>query len=122
MQKIQPVMGLQLQTREVGRVTVIDAAGRLTLTDGHTRLRDLIHVSTGYGAKKFVLNLAGVEYVDSYGIGELARCHSVVRQAGAEMKVACIRGKILEVLALTKLNTILEIYDTEGAALAAFGN
>ena len=68
-------MGFQLQTREVGRIVVIEAVGRLTLTDGHTQLRDLIHVFSGNGSKKFLLNLARVEYIDSYGIGELARSY-----------------------------------------------
>ena len=73
-------MTFQLHTREIDRVVVVEAVGRLTLTDGHTKLRDLIHVLTGEGAKKFVLNLAQTEFIDSYGIGELVRSYSVVRQ------------------------------------------
>lgn len=114
-------MGFQLQTREVGRVVVIDAAGRLTLTEGHTQLRDLIHVFSGYGSKKFILNLARVEYIDSYGIGELARSYSVVRQAGGEMKLAAVNEKILDVLKISRLNTFFDIHAGEDAALRAFG-
>lgn len=75
-------MGFQLHTREINRVVVVEAVGRLTLTDGHTKLRDLIHVSTGEGVKKFIFNFAQVEYVDSYGVGELVRSYSVIRQTG----------------------------------------
>lgn len=114
-------MGFQLHTREIGRVVVIEAVGRLTLTDGHTKLRDLIHVSTGSGAKKFILNLGRVEFLDSYGIGELVRCYSVVRQAGGEMKLAGVNQKVLEVLAISRLNTFFEIYSGDDAALQAFG-
>ncbi len=114
-------MGFQLQTREVGRVVVIEAAGRLTLTDGHTQLRDLIHVFSGYGSKKFILNLARVEYIDSYGIGELARSYSVVRQAGGEMKLAAVNEKILDLLKISRLNTFFDIQAGEDAALRAFG-
>ena len=114
-------MGFQLHTREVGRVVVVEAVGRLTLTDGHTRLRDLIHVSTGSGTKKFILNLARVEFIDSYGIGELVRSYSVVRQAGGEMKLSGVSHRVLEVLEISRLNTFFEIHADDSAALQAFG-
>ncbi len=114
-------MGFQLQTREVGRVVVIEAVGRFTLTDGHTQLRDLIHVFSGNGSKKFVLIMAQVEYIDSYGIGELARSYSVVRQAGGEMKLAAVNEKILDMPKITRLDTFFEIHAGEDAALRAFG-
>ncbi len=114
-------MGFQLHTRNIGRVVVVEAVGRLTLTDGHTKLRDLIHVSTGEGAKKFLLNLAQVENIDSYGVGELVRSFSVIRQTGGELKLACVIRKVLDVLEISHLNKIFEIYVTEAAALQAFG-
>jgi len=114
-------MGFQVIAREIGRVVVVEGVGRLTLTDGHTKLRDLIHVFTGNGSKKFVLNLARVEFIDSYGIGELVRSYSVVRQTGGEMKLAGVNQKLLEVLEITRLNRIFEIYPGEAAALQAFG-
>jgi anti-sigma B factor antagonist len=95
--------------------------GRLTLTDGHTKLRDLIHVLTGDGTKKFMLNLARVEFVDSYGIGEVVRSYSVVRQTGGEMKLACVNQKVLEVLEISRLNTIFDIHSGETTALQVFG-
>ena len=113
-------MGFQVNTREVGKVVVIEAVGRLTLTDGRTKLRDVIHVSTGYGSKRFILNLARVEMIDSYGIGELARCYSAVRQAGGEIKLSGVSTKVSEVLEISRLNTIFEIYADEAAALQAF--
>jgi anti-sigma B factor antagonist len=114
-------MEFQVHTREIGRVVVVEAVGRLTLTEGHTKLRDVIHVSTGYGARKFILNLARVEFVDSYGIGELVRCYSVVRRTGGEMKLAGVSQKVLEVLAISRLNAFFEIHPGEDAALQAFG-
>jgi anti-sigma B factor antagonist len=112
-------MGLQLDAREVDRVIVVEAAGRLTLTDGHTKLRDLIHVHTGDGAKKFVLNLARLEFVDSYGIGELARSYSVVRRAGGDIK-ASVSRRVLEILEISRLTTVFEIHPEESAALKSF--
>ena len=114
-------MGFQVNTREVGKAVVIEAVGRLTLTDGRTKLRDVIHVSTGYGSKRFIFDLVRVEMIDSYGIGELARSYSAVRQAGGEVKLAGVSKKVLEVLESSRLNTIFEIYEHETAALQAFG-
>jgi anti-sigma B factor antagonist len=115
-------MAFQIHTREIGRLVLIEAVGRLTLTDGHTRLRDQIHVSTGTGARSFVLNLERVEFIDSYGIGELVRSYSVVRQVGGEMKLAGVPPKIQQVLAISRLNKLFEIYSGEAAALAAFAS
>ena len=91
-------MAFQLNAREIDRVVVVEVSGRLTLTDGHTKLRDLIHVFTGQGAKKFILNLSRIEFIDSYGIGELVRSYSVVRQTGGEMKLAGVKPNVLEIL------------------------
>jgi anti-sigma B factor antagonist len=113
-------MGFQISTRELDRVMVVDAVGRLTLSDGRTQLRDLIHVSCGNGHKKFLLNLAGVEFIDSDGMGELVRCYSCVRQSGGEMKLVHLSKKVQDLLQLTRMNTLFEIYSEEPVALEAF--
>jgi anti-sigma B factor antagonist len=113
-------MGLQISTRELNRVTVVDAVGRLTLSDGRTQLRDLIYVLCSNGHKKFLLNLAGVDYIDSDGMGELVRCYSVVRQRGGEMKLAQLSQRVANLLELTRLNTLFDIYREEQVALRAF--
>jgi anti-sigma B factor antagonist len=115
-------MGFQLSTREIDRIVVVDAVGRLTLSESRTQLRDLIHVLSGNGHKKFLLNLAGVEFVDSDGMGELVRCYSIVRRAGGEMKLARVTKKVQDLLQLTRLNTLFEIYSEEEAGLKAFRN
>jgi anti-sigma B factor antagonist len=113
-------MAFQLHTREVGRITVLEAVGRLTLTDGHTTLRDLLHVSISGGAKKFILNLARVDFIDSYGIGELARSYSIVRQAGGELKLAAVQQTVLPVLEVSHMHKLFEVYPAEDAALHSF--
>ncbi|HUJ32266.1 MAG TPA: STAS domain-containing protein [Candidatus Acidoferrum sp.] len=113
-------MGLQLTMREAGRVVVVDAVGRLTLTDGHTKLRDAVHVFAGNGSKKFLLNLAGLDFVDSYGIGELARCYSTVRRAGGDIKLVAVQPRVLEVLSMSRLTTVFQIYSAEDVALESF--
>jgi anti-sigma B factor antagonist len=114
------VMGFQLHTREIDRVIVVEAVGRLTFTDGHTKLRDLMHVSIGGGAKKFVFNFAQVEFIDSFGIGELARCYSIVRQAGGDAKLAGVSRRVLTIIALSRLDTIFDVHSSEDAALRSF--
>jgi anti-sigma B factor antagonist len=114
-------MGFQLVTREIESVVVVEAVGRLTWTDGHTQLRDSIHVATGDGTKRFVLNLARVEFIDSYGIGELARSYSVVRRVGGEMKLAGVNPRVLEVLRISRMTRVFEIHAEERAAVRAFG-
>lgn len=115
-------MGFELSTRELNRVTVVDAVGRLTLSDGRTQLRDLIHVLCSNGRKNFLLNLAGVDHIDSDGMGELVRCYSIVRQRGGELKLMQLTQRVATLLELTRLNTLFDIYREEQAALRAFGD
>jgi anti-sigma B factor antagonist len=113
-------MGFQVTTRELGDVTVVDAVGRLTLGDGGTRLRDLIHVLANSGQRRYLLNFAGVDFIDSYGIGELARCYATVRRVGGEMKLARLNKKVHDTLQITNLDTLFEIHSEEKAAVQAF--
>ena len=113
-------MGLQIATREFGRVIVVDVVGKLTISESHTQLRDLIHVLSGTGHKRFLLNLAGVDYVDSDGMGELVRCFTTVRQRGGEMKLVQVNKRVADLLQITRLNTLFEIYGEEQVALRAF--
>jgi anti-sigma B factor antagonist len=113
-------MGFQITTRELNRIIVVDAVGRLTLSDSRTQLRDLIYVFSGNGYRKFLLNLAGVDFIDSDGMGELVRCYSIVRQRGGEMKLVHVNKKVHSLLQITWLNTLFEIYREEQAALQAF--
>jgi len=114
-------VGFQVHAREIGRALVVEAVGRLTLTDGHTKLRDVIHVSASDGIRRFIVNLARVDAIDSYGIGELARCYALVRRAGGQMKLACASARVLEALRISRLDSVLELHSREDAALQAFG-
>jgi len=114
-------MSLELRSSKVGPIVVIDAAGKLTLSEGRTMLRDHIHVSTGYGAKKFVIDLSKVDAIDSYGVGELVRSFSVIRQSGGELKLAAVSKRVLEVLQMSRLHNLFETYPDQTAALLAFG-
>jgi anti-sigma B factor antagonist len=113
-------MAFEITTRELDHIIVVDAVGRLTLSDSRTQLRDLIHVFIGNGHKHFLVNLAGVEFIDSDGMGELVRSYSVVRQRGGEMKLVQLNKRVQDLLQITRVNTIFEIYSDEQVALQAF--
>jgi anti-sigma B factor antagonist len=113
-------MAFEITTRELDHIIVVDAVGRLTLSDSRTQLRDLIHVFIGNGHKHFLVNLAGVEFIDSDGMGELVRSYSVVRQRGGEMKLVQLNKRVQDLLQITRVNTIFEIYSDEQMALQAF--
>jgi anti-sigma B factor antagonist len=113
-------MGFQVAARERDRIIVVDVVGRLTLTDSRTQLRDLVHVFTSNGHKKFLVNLEGVDFVDSNGLGELTRCFCSVRQAGGEMKLLHVNARVQALLEMTRIDTLFEIHAEELAALEAF--
>ncbi len=113
-------MAFQVAARELDRIVVVDVVGRLTLTDSRTQLRDLVHVFTSNGRKKFLINLKGVDFIDSDGMGELVRCYSIVRQVGGEMKLVHVHKKVQALLDMTRINSLFEIHGEEHLALEAF--
>ena len=113
-------MGFQVSARELDRIIVVDVVGRLTLTDSRTQLRDLVHVFTSNGHKRFLINLEGVDFVDSNGLGELTRCFCSVRQAGSNMKLVHVNARVQALLEMTRIKNLFEIHTEEYVALGAF--
>ena len=113
-------MSVKLTTRQVGDVTVIDAAGRITLGEGSSTFRDSIKELTAKGHKKVLLNLGEVSYIDSSGIGELVSGFTTVSNAGGQLKLLKLTKRIQDLLQITKLYTIFEVFDDEAAGLASF--
>jgi len=106
--------------RESGGVTVIDASGSLTLGAGGTLLRDLLHVLVNKGQKKLVLSMGEVNFIDSFGIGELVRSYATVRKQGGELKLLHVTKKVHDLLQITKLDNLFEIHTDEQAAIRGF--
>ena len=113
-------MPLQIETREVAHVTILDIAGRIILGDELDRLRSAIHDLVGQDKKKIILNLAGVDYIDSSGVGELVGCFTTVRNAGGELKLLNLTQKVHDVLHVTKLYTVFDVRDDEFNAVKSF--
>ncbi len=99
---------------------MIAASGSLTLGAGGTLLRDVLHVFVSKGRKKFVVNLSDVDFIDSFGIGELVRSYATVRKQGGELVLAQLAPKVYALLEITKLHTLFEIHPDEQTALRRF--
>ncbi len=113
-------MSVTMTTRQVGDVTVIDAAGRITLGEGSTTFRDTIKDLVAKGDKKVLLNLSEVSYIDSSGIGELVSGFTTVSNSGGKLKLVGLTKRVQDLLQITKLYTVFEVFDEEAPALASF--
>jgi anti-sigma B factor antagonist len=106
--------------RQVGDVTVLDATGRITLGEGSSTLRDTLRDLVAKGNKKVLLNLAEVSYIDSSGIGELVSGFTTVTNSGGRLKLLKLSKRIQDLLVITKLHTVFEIYEDEAEAIRSF--
>ena len=111
---------LNISERQAGDVTILDLDGKITIGEGSVALRNAIRRLIGEGKKKILLNLAGVGYVDSSGIGELVSSFTAVNKEGGQLKLLNLTQKIQDLLAITKLLTVFDTYDNEGDALASY--
>ncbi len=113
-------MSVKLSTRQVGDVSVVDVAGRITLGEGSSALRDLMRELVGKGHKKILLNLGDVSYIDSSGIGELVSGFTTVTNNGGELKLLNLNKRVKDLLQITKLYTVFEVHEDEAGAIRAF--
>ena len=114
-------MDLQTTTRQVGDVTVVDITGRITLGEESAKVRETVSNLLSEGHVKILLNLAGVSFIDSSGLGMLVASVASVRKAGGEMKLAKLTDKVDDLMEVTRLYTVFDIADDEASALASFG-
>jgi len=113
-------MKMTASTRLVGDVTIVDLGGRIVLGEGTAELRDLVRNLAGAGRKKILLNLSGVNYIDSSGLGELVSAFTSLRKQGGELKLLNLTKRVHDLLQITKLYTVFEITDDEAASLKSF--
>jgi anti-sigma B factor antagonist len=113
-------MKMTASTRLVGDVTIVDLGGRIVLGEGTAELRDLVRNLAREGKKKILLNLSGVNYIDSSGLGELVSAFTSVRKQGGELKLLNLTKRVHDLLQITKLYTVFEISNDEAASLKSF--
>lgn len=113
-------MALRATYRDAGPVTVVDLSGRITLGDGSALLRKTIRGLLQDERKKILLNLADVDYIDSSGIGELVSGFTAVKNQSGELKLLQLTKKVRDLLQITKLYTVFDIYTDENTAVRSF--
>jgi anti-sigma B factor antagonist len=113
-------MSIQATHRDSGKVTVVDMSGRIALGDGSALLRKLIRELLDENRTLILLNLADVNYIDSSGIGELVSAFTTVKGRGGEMKLLHLTKKVHDLLQITRLFTVFEVFTEELVAVRSF--
>ena len=111
---------MELQERHVGDVVVLDLSGQLTLPDGSQRLKDKINGLLHQGAHQVVINLADVSYIDSGGLGQLVSSFTSIKHRDGNLKLSNLGKRSKDLLALTKLLTVFDTYESEQEAVQSF--
>ncbi|HKV25926.1 MAG TPA: STAS domain-containing protein [Candidatus Acidoferrum sp.] len=113
-------MALRATYRDAGQATVVDLSGKITLGEGSSLLRTTVRGLLDEKRSKIVLNLADVDYIDSSGIGELVSAYTTTKGRGGELKLLHLTKKVHDLLQLTKLYTVFEVYNDEPTAVSSF--
>ena len=113
-------MSMQLHTRQIDGVVILDLSGRIVLGEGSIQLRESIKELLAKGQKDILLNLSDVNYIDSSGLGELVSAYTSVKNAGGELKLLGLTKKVKDLLQITKLYTVFDVKDDEASAISAF--
>jgi len=114
-------MALQIVEKESSGVTILALSGRVTLGEESNQLRSHIKEMLAEGAKRLVLDLGNVSYIDSAGLGTLVAGYTSSQSQGAVMKLANLTKRFREQLNITKLVTVFDVYDSVEAAAKSFG-
>jgi anti-sigma B factor antagonist len=109
-----------MTNREVDGVSVVALDGRIVLGEESNALREKVKSLIAEGKKKVVLNMANITFIDSAGLGTLVAAHHSAKSQGASLKLAHLGAKFQEVLQITKLLTVFDVYNTEAEAVGSF--
>lgn len=113
-------MALKITQREMEGVDVLALEGRIVLGEESNALRESVKSLLAKGQKKIVLNMTNVTYIDSAGLGTLVASHHSAKAQGAGLRLSNLGAKFQEVLQVTKLLTVFDVYDSEAAAVRSF--
>lgn len=111
---------MKIGVRQKGGVTILDLRGKITIGVGDVALRDAVHEALGAGAKNILINLDGVSTIDSSGVGELVSTYTTVTNRGGKLKLLNLPSKVADILQITQLITVFEVFDDEQEALQSF--
>ena len=113
-------MDIKIEERAIGRVTVLDIVGRLTIDQGAQHLKDKINSLISQQRTQIVLNLKNVPYVDSGGLGQLVASYGSVMKTGGALKLLNVTARNHDLLSITRLVTVFESFDSEAEAIQSF--
>ncbi|MEU1180877.1 STAS domain-containing protein [Streptomyces sp. NPDC005820] len=111
---------MKITTRKTNGVTVLDITGKITIGEGDIALRSAVNEALNGGAKNILLNLAKVTTIDSSGIGEMVSTYTTISNRSGRLKLLNVPEKVVDLLTITQLISVFEIYDDEAEALASF--
>ena len=111
---------MKATTRTVDNVEIISLQGKITIGSGDTQLREVITNAVNAGKTNVLLDLSGVTTIDSSGIGELVGSYTTVTNRGGKLKLLHLPAKLNELLHVTQLITVFEVYENEQEAVASF--
>ena len=110
-------MSMLFKSRRLDDVVIFDLSGRITMGEGAVTVRDNLQKLLDAGDRKFLVNLADVDYIDSAGLGELVVAFTTVRNRGGQVKPLNLTRRVRDLLQITKLLTVFDSYDSEAEAI-----
>ena len=113
---------LKIKERRAGDVTILDLDGDLRMDGGSDIFRNTMSHLLKQGQQKILLNLAGVAYVDSSGLGELISSHVTLNDKDGQLKLLHLTQRVRELMRITKLLTIFDVYESKSEALDSFNH
>ena len=113
-------MSMVITPRKFDDVVVLDLSGRITIGEGTLMLRDRIQKMLEEGDMLFLLNLSEVDYIDSSGLGELVSSFTTVKNQGGTLKLLSLTRRVRDLMQITKLLTVFDVYESEPEALKSF--
>lgn len=111
---------MNVNVRQAGDVTILDLKGKITIGSGDVALRNAIQEVMNNGAKKILINMADVSTIDSSGIGELVSAYTTATNRGARLKLINLPAKVTDILTITQLITVFDVYDSEAEGVGSF--
>ena len=112
---------MTLHERWIGDITIIDIDGRITVQDGADTFRDVVRQLVRQGRVKLVLNFHDAAYIDSTALGEIVRAYTSVTRQGGALKLLDVTARVHELLVITRLLSVFDLFDAEAEALKSFG-
>jgi len=109
---------MKSKIRDQENIRIIELSGKITIGSGDVKLRELINTAVDDGQKNIILNLGGVSAIDSSGIGEMVACYTTVTNRGGQLKLMKLSPKINDILQVTQLITVFDVFDDEEEAIA----